>query len=67
MTNYVMDKEKLKEILLMHKTFLSKKCHYLLSQNVDITKLTFKETEKFTDEFIESMITHLPIIPCWTK
>lgn len=61
MTNYIVDKEKLKEILLMHKTFISKKCHELKNKGIDVTKLTYRETNKFTEEFIDTMITHLPV------
>lgn len=61
MSNYIIDKQKLKEILLMHKTFISQKCQKLMSKGVDVRKLTYKETDKFTDEFIDTMISKLPI------
>jgi hypothetical protein len=61
MTNYVMDKEKLKEILLSHKSFLSMKCRELISKGVDLSKITYKESDKLTDEFIETMIHKLSV------
>lgn len=61
MTNYVINKEKLKEILLLHKTFISNKCQELMRKGIDVTKLTYQETDKFTDAFIETMINKLPI------
>jgi hypothetical protein len=61
MTNYVVDKKKLREILLAHKTFISQRCQILSSQGIDIRKLTYGETNKFTDEFIEEIINELPI------
>jgi uncharacterized protein YpiB (UPF0302 family) len=61
MTNYIMDRDKLKEILLLHKTFISQKCQKLLSEGVDISKLTYRETKKFTDEFIDTMINPLDV------
>lgn len=61
MTNYVIDKEKLKEILLGHKSFISLKCCELSSQGIDISKITYKESDKFTDEFIDIVINTLPV------
>ncbi|CAB4166438.1 hypothetical protein UFOVP844_29 [uncultured Caudovirales phage] len=61
MTNYVLDRPKLREILLLHKSFISKKCHDLIAEGVDISKLTYRETDKFTDEFIDTMIKSLPV------
>ncbi len=51
-----MDREKLKEILLGHKKFFHDKCVKLLAQNVDITKLTYRDTNKITDEYIDTII-----------
>lgn len=61
MTNYIIDKEKLKEILLGHKSFISIKCRELASKGVDLSKMTYKESDKLTDEFIEIMINSLPV------
>ena len=61
MTNYIIDREKLKEILLAHKTFISQRCKKLIAQGVDISKITYGETKKFTDEFIDTMIKELPL------
>ncbi len=61
MTNYILDREKLKEILLAHKTFISEKCKKLIEDGIDIHKLTYGETKKFTDEFIDSYINELPV------
>ncbi len=61
MTNYIIDRKKLKEILLMHKNFVSAKAKKLVEQGVDITKLTYRDTEKLTDEFIDTMINGLPL------
>lgn len=60
-TNYIIDKEKLKEILLAHKTFVSQRIMKLKESGVDITRITYRESEKFTDEFIETMINKLPL------
>ncbi len=59
MTNYIVDREKLKEILLAHKTFISQRCQKLIAEGVDISKLTYGDTKKFTDEFIDTMIDKL--------
>lgn len=61
MTNYVIDRQKLKEILLHHKSFIHKRCQKLIMEGVDITKLTYRETNKITDEYIDTMIHDLPI------
>lgn len=61
MKNYIMNKEKLREVLLGHKTFISHKCRALMEQGVDIQKLTYKETDKFTDEYIDTMIQSLEV------
>ena len=61
MTNYIVDREKLKEILLAHKTYISQRCQKLIAQGVDVSKLTYGETKKFTDEFIDTMIDKLPL------
>lgn len=61
MTNFILDKEKLREILLEHKHFISQKVKTLIAQGIDVRNLTFAETNKFTDEFIETMIKKLPV------
>lgn len=61
MTNYIVDREKLKEILLAHKTFISQRCKKLIAEGVDISKLTYVDTKKITDEFIDTMIDKLPL------
>lgn len=61
MKNYIMSKEKLKEVLLGHKTFFSQKCRILMEQGVDIYKLTYQDTNKFTDEYIDTMIQSLEV------
>lgn len=55
MTNYIVDREKLKEILLAHKTYISQRCQKLIAEGVDVSKLTYGETKKFTDEFIDTI------------
>jgi hypothetical protein len=61
MTNYMIDRNKLKEILLSHKAFISQRCKKLISQGVNVSTLTYGETEKFTDEFIDTIIDVLPL------
>lgn len=61
MTNYILDREKLNEILLGHKTFISQKCRDLAAQGIDLTKLTYRETDKFTEEYIDTIIKHMPV------
>lgn len=61
MKKYVIDRDKLKEILLAHKTFVSNRCRDLMAQGVDVTKLTYGDTKKITDEFIDTMIDSLPV------
>lgn len=61
MTNYIVDRDKLKEILLAYKTFISQKCQELIVQGVDVSKLTYGETKKFADEFIDTMIDKIPL------
>lgn len=61
MKNYILNKQQLKEILLQHKTFFSNKVKDLIAKGIDISKLTYRETNKFTDEFIEKIIDDLPI------
>ncbi len=61
MTNYIIDREKLKEILLGHKTFIAQRCQKLIAEGVDISKLTYRETKKITDEYIDTIIKHMPV------
>ena len=61
MTHYILDREKLNEILLGHKTFISQKCRDLAAQGVDLTKLTYRETDKFTEEYIDTIIKSFPV------
>jgi len=61
MTNYILDREKLKEILLGHKTFVSDRCRKFLSEGIDITQLTYRDTKKITDEYIDTIIKHMPV------
>lgn len=61
MTDYIMNRDKLKEVLLGHKTFIATKCRELMAQGVDVTKLTYRETDKFTDEYIDTIIKSFPV------
>lgn len=61
MTNYILDREKLKEILLGHKTFVADRCRKMIEQGIDVTKLTYRETKKITDEYIDTIIKHMPV------
>ena len=61
MVNYIMDREKLKEVLLGHKTFIALKCKKLMSEGVDVAQLTYRETDKFTDEYINTIIKRMPV------
>ncbi len=56
MTNYTLDREKLKEILLAHESFMKNRYNKLIYQGMDISKLTDREKEKFTEEFVETLI-----------
>jgi predicted transcriptional regulator len=56
-----MDRDKLKEILLAHKSYISKVVKNLISKGIDPSKLTYKETDKITDEFIDTIINKIPI------
>ncbi len=61
MTNYILDREKLKEVLLGHKSFVAAKCRDLIREGVDLTRVPLNVSEGFTDEFIDTQIKSLPV------
>lgn len=61
MTNYVLDKENLKLVLLAHKAFVSDRIMKWKEEGRDLATITYRESDKITDEFIEKMINQLPI------
>lgn len=50
-----MNREELKNIILGAKTYIADFCRKMISEGKDPTKLTYRETDKVIDDYIDSL------------
>lgn len=53
--NYILNREELKNVILSAKTYIANICREMIKNGQDPTKLTYGQTDKIIDEFIDTL------------